>query len=271
MTGENMNNKKTDKCRKYVYLALAVLCTAVAITSIAYIFVRHNKTEKQQYIYQSILENVNNSVDSDSNLIDKSVYNIPDKNIDFAKLRKQNSDIYAWITIPDTNIDYPILQSETELDYYLDHNIDGSTGYPGCIYSQFINSKDFSDFNTVLYGHNMNAGTMFANLHYYRDSEFFNNHPYVYVYTENSVFVYQVFGAYTFSNVHLLMGFDLSDEEVRQTYIDNVRSLKGMDDNFNNDVKVTTESKLLSLSTCINDQKTKRYIVSSVLVAKFSR
>lgn len=263
-----MNNNKS---RKYLYLTLTIACVVVAITAIAYILIRQNKSENQQSIYQALLDNVNNSEDADGNAVDISVYNIPDKKLDFAKLKEQNPDIYAWITIPDTNIDYPILQSETELDYYLDHNIDGSTGYPGCIYSQFINSKDFSDFNTVLYGHNMNVGTMFANLHYYRDSEFFNNHPYVYVYTENSVLVYQVFGAYTFSNVHLLMGFDLSDEEVRQTYIDNVRSLKGMDDNFNSDVEVTTESKLLSLSTCINDQKTKRYIVSSVLVAKFSR
>lgn len=268
MTGDNMSNNKS---KKYLYLTLTIVCVVVAIAAISLILVRHNNIEKQQNIYQSLLTNVNNNENADDTSVDISVYNIPDKNIDFAKLKQQNTDIYAWITIPDTNIDYPILQSETELDYYLDHNIDGSTGYPGCIYSQFINSKDFSDFNTVLYGHNMNAGTMFANLHYYRDSEFFNNHPYVYVYTENSVLVYQVFGAYTFSNVHLLMGFDLSDEEVRQTYIDNVRSLKGMDDNFNNDVKVTTESKLLSLSTCINDQKTKRYIVSSVLVAKFRR
>ena len=133
--------------------------------------------------------------------------------------------------------------------------------------SQFINSKDFSDFNTVLYGHNMNAGTMFANLHYYKDTEFFNSHPYIYVYTEDGVLVYQVFAAYTFSDVHLLMGFDLTKEEIRQIYIDNIFSLNGINNNFNREVEVTTDSRILTLETCVNNQDDKRYIVAAVLVA----
>ena len=145
--------------------------------------------------------------------------------------------------------------------------MDGTKGYPGCIYSQFINSKDFSDFNTVLYGHNMNAGTMFANLHYYKDTEFFNSHPYIYVYTEDGVLVYQVFAAYTFSDVHLLMGFDLTKEEIRQIYIDNIFSLNGINNNFNREVEVTTDSRILTLETCVNNQDDKRYIVAAVLVA----
>ena len=113
----------------------------------------------------------------------------------------------------------------------------------------------------------MNAGTMFANLHYYKDTEFFNSHPYIYVYTEDGVLVYQVFAAYTFSDVHLLMGFDLTKEEIRQIYIDNIFSLNGINDNFNRDVEVTTDSRILTLETCVNNQDDKRYIVAAVLVA----
>ena len=77
-----------------------------------------------------------------------------------------------------------MLQSQEELDYYLDTNLDGTKGRPGCIYTQMMNSMDWTDRNTVLYGHNMRDGSMFAGLHKYEDSEYFSEHPYVYIYTE---------------------------------------------------------------------------------------
>lgn len=197
-----------------------------------------------------------------------SEYDVPDKDIDWEELHSQNEDIYAWICIADTKIDYPILQHPSELDHYLDYNIDGSKGYPGCIYSQFVNSKDFTDFNTVLYGHNMKNGTMFAGLHKFEDSEYFADHPYIYVYTEDKVFVYRIFASYTFSSIHLIMGFDLSDENVRQIYIDNIRSLEGLTDNIDDSIEVNTDSRLLTLTTCIANQADKRYNVAGVLVSE---
>ena len=197
-----------------------------------------------------------------------SQYDVPDKDIDWEELHSQNEDIYAWICIADTKIDYPILQHPSELDHYLDYNIDGSKGYPGCIYSQFVNSKDFTDFNTVLYGHNMKNGTMFAGLHKFEDSEYFADHPYIYVYTEDKVFVYRIFASYTFSSIHLIMGFDLSDENVRQIYIDNIRSLEGLTDNIDDSIEVDTDSRLLTLTTCIANQADKRYNVAGVLVSE---
>ena len=197
-----------------------------------------------------------------------SEYEVPDKDIDWEELHSQNEDIYAWICIADTKIDYPILQHPSELDHYLDYNIDGSKGYPGCIYSQFVNSKDFTDFNTVLYGHNMKNGTMFAGLHKFEDSEYFADHPYIYVYTEDKVFVYRIFASYTFSSIHLIMGFDLSDENVRQIYIDNIRSLEGLTDNIDDSIEVDTDSRLLTLTTCIANQADKRYNVAGVLVSE---
>lgn len=83
---------------------------------------------------------------------------IPEKDIDFAALKEENSDVYAWIYVPGTNVDYPVLQHPTDDAYYLEHNMDGSKGLPGCIYSESVNTKDFTDPNTVLYGHNMKNG-----------------------------------------------------------------------------------------------------------------
>lgn len=192
-----------------------------------------------------------------------------EKDIDIAALQADtNSDIYAWICIPDTNIDYPVLQNQEELDYYLDHNLDGSTGYPGCIYTQMMNSKDWSDKNTVIYGHNMKNGTMFSNLHYFEDYEFFDSHPYVYIYTEDSILAYRVFAAYECSDAHVLLFNDISTDEKYQKYLDNIFESSGMRDNFNTDVELTTADRIITLSTCISGKPDRRYLVQAVLAAK---
>lgn len=291
---ENENEKKKNP----LYLILAVLFALVAVVAIGCLAYHNWQVRKLQEEYEALLESVvkeqeaastpaptsvplppadtagdqdgsaaEDNPDGEDKLADISSFELRSEGIDFDALHETNEDIYAWITIPDTNVDYPVLQHPAELDYYLDHNLDGSRGYPGCIYSQFLNAKDFSDFNTILYGHNMNAGTMFANLHYYEDPVFFEEHPYVYIYTEEGPLVYQIFAAYAFSNVHLLMGFDLSQESLRELYIENILSLEGMNDNFNRDVKVAADSKILTLSTCIKNQADKRYLVAAVLVA----
>lgn len=275
---------ENENSRKLLYLILALLFALAAVVAVGYFLYHRQQVRWQQERYEALQEFIasmpattpaadrtvagEDIMDGEAEgLADISNFDVPEKEIDFDALHETNEHIYAWITIPDTAIDYPVLQHPTEQDHYLDYNLDGSRGYPGCIYSQFINAKDFSDFNTVLYGHNMRAGTMFANLHYYEDPDFFAEHPYVYVYTEDGPLVYQIFAAYTFSNVHLLMGFDLSQEAVRETYIENIFSLGGMNDNFNRDVEVTADSRILTLSTCINNRPENRYLVAAVLVA----
>lgn len=195
-------------------------------------------------------------------------YQVPEREVNFTALQEeQNADIYAWITIPDTQIDYPILQSEEELDYYLEHNLDGSTGLPGCIYTQMINSRDFTDPNTVIYGHNMKNGSMFANLHYYEDSQFFEEHPYVYIYMPEKILVYEVFAAYEFPGVHLLMGFDVNTEESFAEYLQNIYGASGMKNQFNQDIKeeLSGESRIITLSTCIGNKSDKRWLVAALL------
>lgn len=191
---------------------------------------------------------------------------IPDKNLDWDALHAENADIYAWIYIPGTGIDYPILQHPTEQDYYLDHNLDGSTGYPGCIYTQIRNSKDFTDFATILYGHNMKDGTMFQNLHDYEDKEFFDANPYIYIYTPDKTFVYQIFAAVTFHDRNILLQYDMTVTGNRAGYINDIKACNGMSDQHNDDVTVNTESRIVSLSTCIGASPDKRWIVSGVLL-----
>lgn len=154
---------------------------------------------------------------------------VPEKAVDFPKLREEvNADIYAWIYIPDTAIDYPVLQHPTDNAYYLEYNLDGSKGYPGCIYTENYNKKDFSDPVTVLYGHNMKNGTMFADLHKYEDSKFLTEHPYIYVYTEEGLLAYRIFSACEYTSEHLLYTYDFTDEAVLEGYLQKIKDVRSM-------------------------------------------
>lgn len=196
--------------------------------------------------------------------------------VDFETLWKDvNEEICAWITIPGTAIDYPVLRNASSEDphdaYYLEYNIDGSYGRPGTIYMEPCNSGDFTDYNTVLYGHNMHDGTMFADLHKFDDPAFFEQQEYVYIVTPEKVLVYRLFAAVNCDDRHLTRTYDFSQEAQRQDFMDLLHNNGDEGDKFKEDVEVTTESRLLTLSTCIKGKKTKRLLVGTVLVDEYER
>lgn len=185
--------------------------------------------------------------------------------IDFEELNAVNEDAYAWIRIPGTVIDYPILQSATEEDdYYLNTTIDGKKGYPGSIYTEKYNSTAFTDPVTVVYGHDMLEGTMFADLHKYEDKAFFDSNPYIYIYLPDRTLKYQIFAAVRFDDRYILGNYNFLEAEDFQSYLDELRS--SIDGNVNPDVEVTQQSSILSLSTCIADAPENRWLVNATLV-----
>lgn len=185
--------------------------------------------------------------------------------VDFAGMWETNEDVYAWITIPGTVIDYPILQHATDNTYYLNYNIDGSYGYPGCIYTENLNSKDFTDNNTVIYGHNMKNGTMFAGLHKFEDAAFFEENTKVYIYTPEKELNYTIFAAYIYDDRHLLYSFDFADSQVYATYLEDIQNMRSMNALIREDITVTAEDKIITLVTCIGNQPSKRLLVQAVL------
>ena len=187
--------------------------------------------------------------------------------IDFESLWETNEDVYAWITVPGTVIDYPILQHETDDSYYLNYTIDGVEGYPGSIYTEHVNSKDFTDNNTVIYGHNMRNGTMFTDLHKFRDIDFFAEHDTVYIYTPKRELTYKIFAAYLYDDRHLMNSFDFSDMDIYSDYLSEIQTIDSMDENANlrKDIKITDTDKIITLITCIREQPEKRVYVQAVL------
>lgn len=187
--------------------------------------------------------------------------------IDFTALKKQNPDVYAWIQVPGTAVDYPILQSPTDNAYYLTHTIDEEEKTEGAIFTENYNTKTFEDPNTVIYGHDMKNGSMFQSLHNYMDRSFFDENREVLIYLPDQIRHYKIFAAYLYDSRHILQSFDFGNKEIYQKYLENIFSMRDMNAFIDTSMEVTSEDKIITLSTCYAGISTQRYLVQAVLVS----
>lgn len=187
--------------------------------------------------------------------------------IDFKSLVKKNDEIIAWIKIPDTNIDYPVVQSLKSDDFYLHRDINRNSSYAGSIYMEYCNSSEFTDRVTVLYGHNMQNGSMFANLHKFENPDFFKKHRKFYVYLPDRRLTYEVVSAYNYSDRHIMNSFNFSENKVFKSYLEYILNPRSTVRNVREklDHKLTTDDRILALSTCLNIGDG-RYLLQGVLV-----
>ena len=160
------------------------------------------------------------------------------------------------------------MQSATDNEYYLNHTIEGQEGYPGSIYTENWNTKEFTDFNTVIYGHDMKDGSMFQNLHNYADASYMQQHPNVVIYTPEKKFTYQIFAAVVYDDRHILHSFDYAFADQRQAFLDSIYNSRNLGNVIRDDVSVNTDSRILTLSTCMTGQDDKRFLVEAVLISE---
>lgn len=193
---------------------------------------------------------------------------LPDNPVDFAALQAEHPDVVAWIQVPDTNINYAVMQSgaDTAEDFYLTHNEAGEKKRSGSIYIQKYNHADFSDPNTILYGHNMANGSMFANVHKFKKKDFFNSHEYLYVYLPGHVLTYRIYSLFTHNPRHLLWAYDFETEEGIQRFIDKTLNPNTSTRRVREGVSPTTADRLITLSTCVDgSDDTDRLLLVAVL------
>ena len=185
--------------------------------------------------------------------------------INFEEIRKENEDIVAWVEVPGTDVDYPILQSKPEMeeDFYLEHNLDGSGGYPGCIYIQKSNSADFCDAVTVVYGHNMKNGSMFSSLHRYEDRDFFDEHPNFSIYTPTEAKTYRVIAALNYDDrlIPAYFHFFLSGNDVGEFLKDIYGIGEGERSHFVEDAGIEPSDHYVVLSTCSSNSADRWLVV----------
>lgn len=280
--------KKKKSGKKTVYTVIGMIALVAALVCVTILAVKQYRMWKAERLYDQMADattlpassDVTKSGETETESLaaeedtaeEPEAYTgeIPEKNIDFEELHATISeDIYAWIYIPNTHVDYPIFQDPVDNTYYLTHNVDGSEGYPGCIYTENYNSKDFSDPHTVIYGHNMRDTTMFSDLHLYEDQAFFDNNRYVFIYTEDGqTLVYKIFAAYQTNNSHQLLNFDFSDPHTLLEYLENTPMRMQEPYIYDDTTEFSEDDQILTLSTCVIQERQfhLRYLVQALRV-----
>lgn len=183
-------------------------------------------------------------------------------------LRNENKEVIGWIEMPgDTKINYPVVQGEDN-DYYLHYAYNGTYNPAGSIYLDYRNNVTVSsNRHTIIYGHNMESGSpMFANLLHFQDESYWKNNRYIYIYTDEAMYTYEVFAAYETSpqlagveNHSWRMSFN-KDEKLFLQWVDSVRARSDISPN----VPIEGNDRILTLSTCMNVNEN-RYVVHAVL------
>lgn len=118
--------------------------------------------------------------------------------VDFDALLAENADVVGWIYCEDTPIDYLVVQG-MDNDQYLRHSYDGAYSTAGTIFIDANNRSNLTDCNTIVYGHNMRNGSMFAVLSSWADQTFYEEHPILWFLTPEQDYEVVVMGGYTTS------------------------------------------------------------------------
>jgi sortase B len=172
-----------------------------------------------------------------------------------------NSDIVAFIHIEGTNISNAVAQGRDN-DFYLHHDVFGESNVNGAIFMDFRNNSGFTDRNTVLYGHNMRNTTMFHNLRYYMDRDFFEAHPHIEIITDSHVLTYEIFSTFAADVDFYYIRVDFDSEREFAELVDEITRRRL----FETGVDFESGDRMLILSTCTNIDAGTRYVVAARLM-----
>jgi len=249
---------------KLLCTALLTALAAVMIYSAVNIVLTEKDYMKSEKIYEkSRAENFHVSEEEQEAISsDESEVHFPDVFVDFNALKETNPDIVGWLWIPGTELSYPLLRAENN-SKYLNLSYDLQSTNSGGIFMDCRNSPDFTDGNTVIYGHNMKSGGMFGTLKDFSDIDYLRENTDLYIFTETEVFKYRIFAAYKTEADSLSYTRSFSDKFCFEDLIGYIKSSAG-----ENICRAPGEaSVLVTLSTCTSARRTERFVVHACLVA----
>lgn len=237
---------------KAVRLGVTVVLLAILAVSLFFIikyyydsYINSKKNEELRNLRSSVTTSASSSEDPNS----------------FSALIDRNADIMGWLTVPGTNIDYPVVQTkgtENAENKYLHTDFDGKESRDGTLFFDRHNSFDTLSKNTIIFGHNMKDGQMFAQLENYERKSgndylgFYNKNPLIRLDTLENHLVYKIFAVfvtsadYNSSGAFYYLDTDFESDSKFDEFIDGVNKRNFLKTNV--DVKST--DKILTLSTC---------------------
>lgn len=182
------------------------------------------------------------------------------KVMDFSLIHQDNEEVIAWLEIYGTKINYPIVQGKDN-NYYVEHSIKKEKSKAGCLFLDYRVHGDFTDFNNIIYGHNMKNGDMFGELIKFKEQDFFENNSVAWLYTPKKSYKLDIF-SYTItestSDYYKYTFTSLSD---KNNFIDMLKntSIKWRD------VNILPDDSIIIFSTCSYEYNNARIVVCAVI------
>lgn len=181
----------------------------------------------------------------------------------YTELLELNNDTVGWLTVNNTKINYPVVQSNDN-DYYLNHAYDKSNNLGGWVFVDYRNDMDLISKNTIIYGHNIsNSNLIFSTLKNVLDSNWYNNENNLNINfsIKDKEYTWKVFSIYT---IEVTSDYLYTEFNTENDYLNFLQKLKDRSiNNFNEEL--TSEDKILTLSTCYKDDK-HRVVVHAKLI-----
>lgn len=242
-------------------LIIAIVIFAISAYELFSIYSEYGKadTEYNELSQQYVNKNIS------AGASDSGASSLPENSwdIDFESLKDINSDIVAWISVPACGISYPIVQTDDN-SKYLTKTFELNDNKSGSIFVDHDCKSDFTDFNTIIYGHNMKNGSMFGSLKkLYQDTALMEGAPYFEIILPgNIVKRYEIFSYYIDSSVSTSYVLTNTEED-DQAYLDYImpKTIK------NRGISVSTDDHIVTLATCSGSSGSKkRFFVHGVLV-----
>ncbi len=186
--------------------------------------------------------------------------------VKYNELKGINEDFIGWLYYQPLELSYPIVRGDDN-DYYTHYTFENVKNSSGAIFMDFLNRKDYSDCNTIIYGHNMRNGTMFGSLKkLLNDQDMIEEDPYFYIFTEDKAYMYEIFAVYVTTADSKT--YDLiSDETEQGEYLDYIRDTAA----WLSDKEVKAADRIVTLSTCHGLHSNNRTVVHGVLIAEEDR
>lgn len=177
--------------------------------------------------------------------------------IDFPAWQSLNSDVKAWIHNQSISVDHPILDAPDN-EYYLTRDLDLSYKAMGSIFFDFRNNTDFSDPNTIIYGHNFDNGLMFSNLVWYKSQQFYEQNPYYYLYTPEQVYRVDIAAGIVISETDITyLDVDFQSDMEFRSLIQKIKENSVIETG----IELSPRDRLVTLYTCTNDWQGQRFVV----------
>lgn len=174
----------------------------------------------------------------------------------FEELRAVNPDVFGWLNVYGTNIDYPLLQGEDN-SKYVNTNVDGEYSLIGALFLDYRNKADFSDFNSIIYGHHMAEDKMFGDIADFADRDFFDSHRYGSLFYDGKTHGIEFFAFLEVDAYDDVYSPAVEGMENQQAYLEQIVEQAV----YTRDLQVEASDHLVLLSTCTSLLTNGRHIL----------